>query len=139
MIPERFFEASKGCRGLRLATGTGSPRPKLDKRPLPAFPTPAMATEVDENGSRAKAAPYYAPHEDIEEGEVQTERFEYEESRKLGVMGSAFIILNKMIGTGSGCSCAPPGPPPSLTSQFSPRPRVSLPRRGLSASASSSG
>lgn len=64
-----------------------------------------MATEADENGVKGvkgETAPYYAPQEDSDEGEIQTERYEYEESRKLGVMGSAFIILNKMIGTGSG-------------------------------------
>jgi len=29
--------------------------------------------------------------------------FEYSESRKLGITGSVFLILNKMIGTGSAC------------------------------------
>lgn len=31
---------------------------------------------------------------------VVTERVEYDESRKLGITGSVFLILNKMIGTG---------------------------------------
>ena len=30
------------------------------------------------------------------------EVFEYEDSRKLGITSSVFLILNKMIGTGSG-------------------------------------
>lgn len=66
-----------------------------------------MATEVDEKAvSKGDAAPFYAANNDsLSEGEVQaTERYEYDESRKLGIMGSAFIILNKMIGTGSECA-----------------------------------
>lgn len=61
--------------------------------------------EVDERAARkGDAVPFYDANSDSE-GEVQTERYEYDESRKLGIMGSAFIILNKMIGTGSEC-CA---------------------------------
>lgn len=37
-------------------------------------------------------------HDDAELEEEQT--YEFEESRKLGVVGAVFLILNKMIGTG---------------------------------------
>lgn len=63
-----------------------------------------MATEVDEKAvGKGDAPPFYAANNDSQsDSEVQaTERYEYEESRKLGIMGSAFIILNKMVGTGS--------------------------------------
>ncbi len=64
-----------------------------------------MATEVDEKAvAKGGAPPYYAANNDSDSDVQATERYEYEESRKLGVMGSAFIILNKMIGTGSECA-----------------------------------
>lgn len=65
-----------------------------------------MATEADEKGikadkvTRGDTPPLYEGDVSVE-GEIQTERYEYEDSRKLGIVGSAFIILNKMIGTGS--------------------------------------
>lgn len=66
-----------------------------------------MATEVDEKAvGKGDASPSYAANDgSLSDSEVQaTERYEYDESRKLGIMGSAFIILNKMIGTGSECA-----------------------------------
>lgn len=63
-----------------------------------------MATEADEKAVKADTPPFYEGTEDISDGEIQAERYEYEDSRKLGIMGSAFIILNKMIGTGSECA-----------------------------------
>lgn len=63
-----------------------------------------MATEVDEKATIKGDAPvfYAADNENQSDDNIQaTERYEYEESRKLGIMGSAFIIINKMIGTGS--------------------------------------
>lgn len=39
--------------------------------------------------------------EDIEVGEVKQEnKYAYDDSRKLGITGAVFLILNKMIGTG---------------------------------------
>jgi uncharacterized membrane protein len=39
--------------------------------------------------------------DDAEVGEVKEEtKYAYDDSRKMGVMGAVFIILNKMIGTG---------------------------------------
>jgi len=39
-------------------------------------------------------------------GQVQDEQaFKFSESRKIGVTGAVFLILNKMIGTGSEYSC----------------------------------
>lgn len=44
---------------------------------------------------------------DYASGQVQDEQaFKFSESRKIGVTGAVFLILNKMIGTGSEC---PPG------------------------------
>ena len=64
-----------------------------------------MATEVDEKAvGKGDAPPFYAANNESDSEVQATERYEYEESRKLGIMGSAFIILNKMIGTGSECA-----------------------------------
>lgn len=42
---------------------------------------------------------------DYASGQVQDEQaFKFSESRKIGVTGAVFLILNKMIGTGSECS-----------------------------------
>ena len=68
-----------------------------------------MATEVDpdvkkhhvvdeHDGSASPPPPVY------ENGVVQEENtYAYDDSRKLGVTGAVFLILNKMIGTGSRC------------------------------------
>jgi hypothetical protein len=41
------------------------------------------------------------PDEKISEGSVQNQEvYAYDESRKIGVTGAVFLILNKMIGTG---------------------------------------
>jgi hypothetical protein len=38
---------------------------------------------------------------DVEVGEIQEEnKYAYDDSRKLGITGAVFLILNKMIGTG---------------------------------------
>ncbi|KAK4156131.1 high-affinity methionine permease [Chaetomidium leptoderma] len=42
-----------------------------------------------------------APREDVEVGEIKEEnKYAYDDSRKLGITGAVFLILNKMIGTG---------------------------------------
>lgn len=42
------------------------------------------------------------------EGVVEGEQvYHYEDSRKLGVTSAVFLILNKMIGTGSACAYCP--------------------------------
>jgi len=39
--------------------------------------------------------------DDVETGEIKQEnKFAYDDSRKLGITGAVFLILNKMIGTG---------------------------------------
>lgn len=39
--------------------------------------------------------------DDVEVGEVKEEnKYAYDDSRKLGITGAVFLILNKMIGTG---------------------------------------
>lgn len=41
-------------------------------------------------------------HDDSQSEQVQVgERYEYSDERKIGITGSVFLILNKMIGTGS--------------------------------------
>jgi hypothetical protein len=41
------------------------------------------------------------PDGDIEVGEIKEEnKYAYDDSRKLGITGAVFLILNKMIGTG---------------------------------------
>lgn len=48
---------------------------------------------------------------DYASGQVQDEQaFKFSESRKIGVTGAAFLILNKMIGTGSESSYSRNGP-----------------------------
>lgn len=48
---------------------------------------------------------------DVVDGKVQTEEiFEIDDSQKLGVTSAVFLILNKMIGTGSKCT-SPASPP----------------------------
>ncbi|MBE3050512.1 hypothetical protein IMZ48_50075 [Candidatus Bathyarchaeota archaeon] len=68
--------------------------------------------DVDERAVRKGDTPPFYEGSNDSEGEVRTERFEYEESRKVGIFGSAFLILNKMIGTGSKCAPTPLKPPP---------------------------
>jgi hypothetical protein len=36
---------------------------------------------------------------------IDAQNFAYTEDRKIGVTGAVFLILNKMIGTGSKCWC----------------------------------
>ena len=67
--------------------------------------------EVDERADRKGDTPPFYEGSNDSEGEVRTERYEYEESQKVGIFGSAFLILNKMIGTGSKCAPAPLNPP----------------------------
>jgi hypothetical protein len=45
-----------------------------------------------------------SPSPVYENGTVQEDKtYTYDDSRKLGVTGAVFLILNKMIGTGSEC------------------------------------
>jgi len=54
--------------------------------------------EVDHDG---------APPPEYTNGIIQDENtYQYDDSRKLGITGSVFLILNKMIGTGSKCLCS---------------------------------
>lgn len=71
-----------------------------------------MATKADDYGhakggldeSNGAGPPAY----DAPDGAVQEEKtYAYDDSRKLGVTGSVFLILNKMIGTGSEYSARP--------------------------------
>lgn len=56
----------------------------------------AASDDVHDKGT---AAPNYSNGEDV--GEVQEENtYAYDDSRKLGITGAVFLILNKMIGTG---------------------------------------
>ncbi len=67
----------------------------------------AESIERDGDNKRHGAASEDALHPDLRRGlspddsveDVQA--FKYAESRKIGVTGAAFLILNKMIGTGS--------------------------------------
>jgi hypothetical protein len=70
-----------------------------------------MATEayvVDDNGKDRKGGsdrvdgassspPRYGDHESVQTDQV----YAYDDSQKLGYTGTVFVILNKMIGTGS--------------------------------------
>lgn len=65
-----------------------STSPKKDRARSPESPA----------GRNGEALPPY-------DAEVESaQAFQYSESRKLGVTGSVFLILNKMIGTGSAFS-----------------------------------
>lgn len=60
--------------------------------------------KVGEQHSSALARDDDSPP-DYASGQVQDEQaFKFSESRKIGVTGAVFLILNKMIGTGSECS-----------------------------------
>lgn len=52
-----------------------------------------------------EAPPYISAAEDKDETDTGSKTdeqvFEYDDSRKLGIVSSVFLILNKMIGTGS--------------------------------------
>lgn len=60
-----------------------------------------MATRDDS----PEAPPYISPankKEETDTGSNTDEQvFQYDDSRKLGIVSSVFLILNKMIGTGS--------------------------------------
>jgi hypothetical protein len=70
-----------------------------------------MATETylvdDDNGKERKGGsqrvtgaaspPTYGDHESVQTDQV----YAYDDSQKLGYTGTVFVILNKMIGTGS--------------------------------------
>lgn len=50
---------------------------------------------------------------DFASGQIQDEQaFKFSESRKIGVTGAVFLILNKMIGTGSELLTQPCAEPP---------------------------
>jgi len=63
-----------------------------------------MATSNDKisNEEAAIGKPVVYDHTSDENvvGVVTEEKIEYDESRKLGITGAVFLILNKMIGTG---------------------------------------
>lgn len=40
-------------------------------------------------------------HHTDNESTIEAQRYSYTEDRKIGITGSVFLILNKMIGTGS--------------------------------------
>ena len=66
---------------------------KLDKDP-----GATIQRAQDDNGG-------LAPPDYPDNADVQVENtYAYDDSRKLGVTGAVFLILNKMIGTGSECS-----------------------------------
>jgi hypothetical protein len=60
---------------------------------------------------------------DTETAGVQT--YAYDDKRKLGITGAVFLILNKMIGTGSMFSgaCFSPGPPAFPSVCHMPQPK----------------
>jgi hypothetical protein len=69
-------------------------------------PTFNMAPTSGEDAASAKSDRHDqvegSPHTKPGQVEVETEQtYAFEESRKLGVTGAVFLILNKMIGTGS--------------------------------------
>lgn len=49
-----------------------------------------------------------SPEQTDAESTTNVQKYDYDESRKIGITGATFLILNKMIGTGSeySCSCA---------------------------------
>lgn len=61
--------------------------------------TPTMAAPQDEE---AKKLPYGTDFSASDSGSIEAEEvYAYDDSRKLGITSSVFLILNKMIGTGS--------------------------------------
>lgn len=77
--------------------------------PLPHVPssnlqTPLLGSERNMPDSKedTKATEYGTNITSTESGSIQAEEvFVYDDSRKLGITSSIFLILNKMIGTGS--------------------------------------
>lgn len=62
-------------------------------------PSPKAGEQYSSALARDEDAP-----PDYASGQVQDEQaFKFSESRKIGVTGAVFLILNKMIGTGSEC------------------------------------
>jgi hypothetical protein len=69
-----------------------------------------MATIVDPDVKKPHVVDDHdgSPPPVYENAVVQDENtYAYDDSRKLGVTGAVFLILNKMIGTGSECCLAP--------------------------------
>lgn len=63
-------------------------------------PSPKVGEQYGSASARDDDSP-----PDYASGQVQDEQaFKFSESRKIGVTGAVFLILNKMIGTGSECS-----------------------------------
>ncbi len=59
------------------------------------------ASDDVHDAKEAKGATIPPTYTEAAEGEVQEENtYAYDDSRKLGITGAVFLILNKMIGTG---------------------------------------
>lgn len=153
-LPHRDVRAAggsveKGCRcrginGGRPDALTCRPEP-LCIAPCKSEPAPAcleMAHDKSREPDVMAAAPASPDDRSADAvGETQAvQKIHYSDSRKIGVTGAVFLILNKMIGTGSMSAPAPAPPAPAwprLTRnvQFSRRRRPSSRRRGPSACA----
>lgn len=59
-----------------------------------------MATKDIDRSSQEDAPPYHTD-DDAQSTVGSVEKFQFQEDRKLGVTSAVFLILNKMIGTGS--------------------------------------
>jgi hypothetical protein len=62
-------------------------------------PSEEAATEGVKDDVHGKPAPQ-SDTDEVTVGEIQENTYAYDDSRKLGITGAVFLILNKMIGTG---------------------------------------
>lgn len=61
----------------------------------------------DDSGEASSSRPKTSqgPAQDRDDGStLEGQTYAYTEDRKIGITGAVFLILNKMIGTGSKCS-----------------------------------
>jgi hypothetical protein len=89
-----------------------------------------MATKFDDEAKVARHADQETspPPPVYEEGSVQEDNaYVYDDSQKLGYTATIFVILNKMIGTGSTYNLSPNPNTHSPQSQSFQRPLVSSP------------
>jgi hypothetical protein len=89
-----------------------------------------MATKFDDEAKIARHTDQETspPPPVYEEGSVKEDNaYVYDDSQKLGYTATIFVILNKMIGTGSTYNLSPNPNTPSPQSQSSQRPLVSSP------------
>jgi hypothetical protein len=94
-----------GCSCSSLRVFAHFPTPPLNAHrssPIAHRPSPIMTAKPEEFPSALESGEHEGPSALLNPATSGDEQvFKIEESRKLGVTSSVFLILNKMIGTGS--------------------------------------